>query len=322
MLTRFSEIKPFNSFRLKVSDLHEIYVEECGNPAGIPLVVVHGGPGAGCNAGMRRFFDPNRYRIILYDQRGAGRSTPHASLEQNTTADLVADLEKIRERLSLESLILFGGSWGSTLALVYAQIYPHHVLALILRGIFLARGQDFDWLYRFGASQVFPDYWEDFERLIPEEERADLMAAYHKRLTGTDELNQMAAAKAWSIWEARCATLRPNPEVLEYFAGPHVAIALARIEAHYFVNQGFLEPDQILRDAPKLAEIPGIIVHGRYDMVCPIDQAFALHRVWAESKLVIVREAGHSSLEPGTVDALVRATNEMASRFHYLVGKE
>lgn len=319
MLTLYPEVKPYNKFRLQVSQRHEIYVEECGNPHGIPVLVVHGGPGAGCDGTMRRFFDTNHYRIILFDQRGSGRSLPHAELEENTTQHLMADMEAIRERLGIEQWLLFGGSWGSTLSLAYAQLHTDRVLALILRGIFLCREQDLRWFYQDGASHVFPDYWQDYERLIPESERDDFMAAYYKRLTGTDDVMRMATAKAWSTWEARCATLRPNHDVVEYFADPHVALSMARIEAHYFVNGIFLAPNQLLRDACKLADVPGIIVHGRYDIICPLDNAFDLHHNWPQSKLEIVRDAGHSALEPGIVDALVRATQDMGYRFRDLI---
>jgi len=319
MLTLYPEVKPYNKFRLQVSELHEIYVEECGNPHGIPVLVVHGGPGAGCDATMRRFFDTTHYRIILFDQRGSGRSTPHAELEENTTQNLMTDMEAIRERLGIEQWILFGGSWGSTLSLAYAQHYTDRVLALILRGIFLCRDQDLQWFYQDGASHIFPDYWEDYVRLIPENERDDFINAYYKRLTGSDDVMRMATAKAWSTWEARCATLRPNHDVVEHFADPHVALSMARIEAHYFVNGVFLEPGRLLSDTPKLADIPGIIVHGRYDIVCPLDNAFDLHHHWPQSKLEIVRDAGHSALEPSIIDALVRATQEMGYRFRDLI---
>jgi len=319
MLTLYPEVKPYNKFRLQVSERHEIYVEECGNPHGIPVLVVHGGPGAGCDATMRRFFDTTHYRIILFDQRGSGRSIPHADLEGNTTQNLMGDMEAIRERLGIERWILFGGSWGSTLSLAYAQHYSSCVLALILRGIFLCREQDLQWFYQDGASHVFPDYWEDYVRLIPEAEREDFISAYYKRLTGPDDVLRMATAKAWSTWEARCATLRPNHDVVEHFADPHVAMSMARIEAHYFVNGIFMEPNQLLRDAPKLADIPGIIVHGRYDMICPLDNAYELHLCWPQSKLEIVRDAGHSALEPSIIDALVRATQEMGYRFRDLI---
>jgi len=315
MLIHYPDIKPYKTHRLAVDDLHTLYIEECGSPDGIPVIVVHGGPGGGCSKADRCFFDPEKYRIIVFDQRGAGRSTPHAELTDNTTDHLVADLERIREALSVEQWILFGGSWGSTLALIYAQTHSESVLGLVLRGVFLCRQQDFDWLYQSGASRIFPDYWEDFLRPIPDGERGDLMAAYYQRLTGSNELAKMAAAKAWSLWEGRCATLRPSAKVIESFADPHKAVSLSRIEAHYFVNGGFIEENQILLNADKLEGIPGIIVHGRYDMVCAIDNAHSLHRRWADSELHIVRDAGHSSSEPSIVDALIRATRDMSQRF-------
>ena len=287
MLPLYPETKPFNKFRLKVGELHEIYIEQCGNPKGIPVLVVHGGPGAGCDAAMRRFFDTTHFHIILFDQRGAGRSTPHAELEENTTAHLIADMEAIREELGIDKWLLFGGSWGSTLSLAYAELHTDRVLGLILRGIFLCREQDLRWFYQDGASHVFPDYWEDYIRPIPEVERGDFISAYYKRLTGADELQRMSAAKAWSVWEARCATLCPNHDIVEHFADPHTATSLARIEAHYFVNQIFLESEQLLRDADRLVNLPGIIVHGRYDMVCPLDNALDLYRAWPDAHLEI-----------------------------------
>jgi len=315
MLIHYPDIKPYKTHRLAVDDLHTLYIEECGSPDGIPAIVVHGGPGGGCSKADRCFFDPEKYRIIVFDQRGAGRSTPHAELKDNTTDHLVADLERIRDALNVEQWILFGGSWGSTLALIYAQTHSERVLGLVLRGVFLCRQQDFDWLYQSGASRIFPDYWEDFLRPIPESERGNMMAAYYQRLTGSNELAKMAAAKAWSLWEGRCATLRPSAEVMESFADPHKAVSLSRIEAHYFINGGFIDENQILLNTDKLEGIPGIIVHGRYDMVCTIDNAHSLHRRWADSELHIVRDAGHSSSEPGIVDALIRATRDMSQRF-------
>lgn len=312
MLTLYPEIRPYKTHRLAVTGLHNLYIEEVGNPDGIPALFVHGGPGSGCDADSRRYFDPERYRIIVYDQRGAGRSTPHAELEDNTTQALIDDIEKIRELLGLDKWLLFGGSWGSTLSLLYAQAFPERVLGLVLRGIFLCRHQDFQWFYQDGASRIFPDYWQEFYEHIPEEERGDLITAYHKRLLGTDEIARMAAAKVWSAWEGNCSTLRPNSHVLERFTSTHVAVSLARIEAHFFANNAFIERNQILNDAPKLAGIPGIIVHGRYDVVCPLDNATALHERWPDSELYIIRDAGHSASEPSNTDALVRATDGMA----------
>lgn len=315
MLTLFPEIEPYATYPLAVESPHVLHVEECGNPRGLPVLFLHGGPGAGFQAWNRRFFDPARYRIVLFDQRGAGRSTPHAHLEGNTTPALIEDIEQIRRFLGIEQWVVFGGSWGSTLALAYAEAHPERVTGLILRGIFLCRDQDIRWFYQDGASHVFPDHWADYVRPIPEAERHDFLAAFHKRLTGEDEIARMAAAKAWSIWEGQCATLRPNHNVVEHFSDPHVALALARIEAHYFVNRIFLRENQLLEEARHLAGIPGIIVHGRYDMVCPLDNAFALKEAWPEAELQIVPDAGHAAAEPGIIDALVRATNEFARRF-------
>lgn len=312
MLTLHPEIKPYEQHRLAVDHPHELYIEESGNPDGIPVLFVHGGPGSGCSTSNRCFFSPDHYRIILFDQRGAGHSTPHAELRENNTQALVDDIEKIRQYLDIEQWVLFGGSWGSTLSLLYAQAFPERVLGLILRGIFLCRDQDLDWLYNYGASQVFPDYWADFLQPIADDKRDDFIAAYYDLLTSDNELARMGAAKAWCVWEGRCATLRPNHNVVEHFSEPHVALAMARIEAHYFINKGFLVPNQLLDNCDKLAGIPGIIVHGRYDMVCTLDNAVALHKAWPDSQLNIIRDAGHSSSEPGITDALVSATRDMA----------
>ena len=314
MLTLFPDIKPNAQHRIAVDPPHELFVEESGNPDGIPVLVVHGGPGGGCEDYHRRFFDAERYRIILMDQRGAGRSRPLAEFVGNTTQNLVDDMETVRTFLGVDRWILFGGSWGSTLSLVYAQSHPDRVLGLVLRGIFLCRPRDIHWFYQEGASRVFPDYWRDFLAPIPEGERGDLVAAYYRRLTSSNELEQMQAAKAWSIWEGRCATLHPNPRVVEHFGHPHVAIALARIECHYFMNNAFLEDDQIVRDAALLKDIPGIIVHGRYDMVCPLDNALALSQAWPEAGLRIIRDAGHSASEPAIIDALMRGVDEVAAQ--------
>lgn len=314
MLTFYPEIKPYQRHQLAVEPPHELYLDESGNPDGIPVLFVHGGPGGGCGRHDRCFFDPEVYRIILFDQRGAGRSMPHASLEENNTQKLVEDMETIRRHLGVEQWVLFGGSWGSTLSLVYAQTHPDRVLGLILRGIFLGRPADIQWFYQGGANRIFPDYWQDFLQPIPEQERDDLVTAYHRRLTGDNELLKMGAAKAWSLWEGRCATLRPSQEVLDTYSAPHKALALACIESHYFIHDVFLEDNQILRDAHKLQGIPGTIVHGRYDSICPLDNAFELQAVWPGAELQIVREAGHASSEPGIVDALVRATDDMAKK--------
>jgi len=314
MPTLYPEIHPYVSHTLAVEPPHKLHVEECGNPQGIPVLFVHGGPGAGCEDYHRRFFDPELYRIILFDQRGSGRSSPHAELEGNTTQALVADMEAIREHLEIDKWLLFGGSWGSTLSLVYAETHPERVSGLILRGIFLCRPHEIQWFYQQGASRLFPEYWQDYLAPIPEEERGDMVSAYYRRLAGDNEMERMSAAKAWSLWEGRTSTLRPSEAVLEHFGNPYTALSLARIECHYFTHDSFLEPDQILRDADRLKGIPGVIVHGRYDVVCPVENAWQLHRRWPESDLNIIPDAGHSASEPATVDALVQATIEFAER--------
>lgn len=307
----YPPIKPYAQHQLKVDPQHTLYVEESGTPDGVPILFVHGGPGAGTSPDDRRFFDPERYRIILFDQRGCGHSTPHGSLENNTTQALLSDIEAIRGYFNIKQWLLFGGSWGSTLSLLYTQKHPECVMGLILRGIFLGRQQELRWLYENGARAVFPDYWEEFVLPIPEEERDNLISAYYKRLTGTDELARMNAAKHWAQWEGQCATLHPCKTVVERFTQSHTAASLAAIETHFFMNECFIAQNQILRDAYKLEGIPGIIVHGRYDMICPFESARALHLAWPGSELYVIRDAGHSSQEPGIVDALVTATEKM-----------
>lgn len=314
-MSLYPPLKPYAMHRLAVTAPHVLYVEESGNPRGLPVLFVHGGPGAGCEDYHRRFFDPARYRIILFDQRGAGRSTPHAHLEHNTTQDLVSDMEAIRVHVGVERWVLFGGSWGSTLSLVYAQAHPARVLALVVRGIFLCSPHEIAWFYQEGANRIFPDYWQDFLAPIPTDERGDLLHAYHRRLTGADEDERVRAAQAWSLWEGRAATLRPKKSVTDFFGSAHTALSLARIEAHYFINDSFLAPDQILRDAAAVADIPGTIVHGRYDIVCPIESAYALHAVWPQARLEVIADAGHSASEPGISAALVQATDHFAERF-------
>ncbi len=310
----YPDIRAYQKHELKVDEVHTLYAEECGDPDGIPILFVHGGPGGGCTKYDRRFFDPEKYRIILFDQRGAGRSKPHANLNDNTTEHLVADIDALRKYLEIDRWVIFGGSWGSTLGLIYAQAHPERVMGMILRGIFLCRPKDLAWTFQGGADRVFPDYWKDFISHIPENERGDLIAAYYKRLTGANELAKMGAAKSWALWEARCATLRPTTEVVEAYCDPHTALSIARLEAHYFVNKAFLEPDQIIKNMDKIKDIPGIIIHGRYDMVCPLDNAVELYDRWPASELHIIRDAGHSSHEPSIVDALVKATDEMAQK--------
>lgn len=317
MLNLYPAIKPYAVHQLAVDDMHTLYIEESGNPQGLPVVFLHGGPGAGVDPNNRRFFDPSLYRIVLFDQRGSGQSTPHAELTNNTTQLLVSDMEQIRRYLNIEKWVIFGGSWGSTLALVYAETYPDRVINLILRGIFLCREEDLAWFYQpGGASRVFPDQWEAFIKHLPEDEQTEITQNYYKRLTGEDEVARMSAAKAWSLWEAACATLQPSPQVVTHLTTGHTAMSLARIEAHYFMNKAFLEPNQILKHADKLSQIPGVIVHGRYDMVCPLDNAYALHKAWPKSELQIIRDAGHASCEAGIVSALVAATNTVAQLYN------
>lgn len=310
MRTLYPAIEPYRTGRLAVDGRHSLYFEECGNPDGKPAVFLHGGPGAGCNANMRRFHDPEAYRIILFDQRGSGRSTPHADLTDNTTWDLVADIEKLRAHLGIERWQVFGGSWGSTLALAYAQTHPQRVTELLLRGIFMLRRWELEWFYQGGAHRLFPEAWQPYRDLIPEDERGDFIKAYHRRLTSDDEAVRLAAAKAWSVWEGATSTLIPEPAVIDGFEDPHFALSFARIENHYFVNRGFFEvDDQLLRDARKIRHIPGVIVHGRYDVVCPVQNAVDLHAVWPEAKLVISPASGHAAFEAENTAALVEATD-------------
>jgi len=309
----YPEIEPYATGTLAVSPLHTLFYEECGNEDGTPVVIVHGGPGGGCNAAMRRTHDPRAYRIILFDQRGSGRSTPHASLEDNTTWDLVADMEKLRAHLGIERWQVCGGSWGSTLSLAYAQTHPERVSALLLRGIFMLRPRELTWFYQEGADALFPDAWEKFIAPIPEAERGDLMSAYHKRLTGPDVEEQLACARAWSVWEGTTLSLMEDPDRVSRFDDAHFALAFARIECHYFVNRGFFEPqDQLLRNAHKLKGIPGVIAQGRYDAVTPLMSAWELAKAWPDGDLHIVPDAGHTATEPGIVDVMVRASDRFA----------
>jgi proline iminopeptidase len=313
MREMYPPIEPFKVERLRVSEVHELHLEQCGNPDWKPVVFLHGGPGAGLSDYHRRFFDPARYRIVLFDQRGAGKSTPAANLDHNTTWDLVADIEKIRVHLGIDRWVVFGGSWGSTLALAYAETHPDRVKALVLRGIFLLRPHEIRWFYQEGAGYVFPETWETFLAPIPPGERDDLLSAYHRRLTGSDPAVLAAAAEAWSTWEASTIRLVPDPALIAQMSAPAAAVNLARIECHYFVNDGFFDhPDQLLDDVDRIRHIPAVIVHGRYDMCCPVSNAWDLHRRWPEAALEIVADAGHAANEPGIADRLVTATDRFA----------
>ncbi|GIL17534.1 MAG: proline iminopeptidase [Oligoflexia bacterium] len=307
----YPEIQPFNSGMLKVSDLHQIYFEECGNPEGYPIIFLHGGPGGGCSTDHRRFYDPKHYRIVLLDQRGCGRSLPFAELRENTTWDLVSDIEKLRTHLQISKWHVFGGSWGSTLALAYAVTHPEKVSALILRGIFLCRPSEIKWFYQEGAHQIYPDQWEIYNNHIPENERHDFVSAYYKRLTSSDEKVRLDAARVWSKWESSTSYLFVKESAIEEYDDPAKALPFARIECHYFVNKAFFSTDNyLLENAHKLKNIPGVIVQGRYDIVCPMRSAWDLHRAWPEARLKIIPDAGHSAWESGICSALVEATDQ------------
>lgn len=312
MRTLYPPIEPYETGRLQVSPIHNLYYELCGNPNGQPVVFLHGGPGGGIVPDYRRFFDPAAYRIVLFDQRGAGQSTPHASLEENTTWDLVADIERLREHLGIERWVVFGGSWGSTLSLAYAETHPERVRALVLRGIFLCRKKEIEWFYEEGgAGAIFPDVWEMFRDVIPEAERDDMLRAYHKRLTSDDEKTRLEAARAWSVWEGSTSKLFPDENLIEHFGEEHLALAMARIECHYFVNNAFFETENFLiENVSKIRHIPTVIVQGRYDVVCPMMSAWELHRAFPEAEFVVVPDAGHSALEKGISSALVEATDK------------
>ena len=314
MNTLYPPIEPQHSFFLDVGDGHQLYVEECGNPQGIPAVFLHGGPGAGCEPWQRRFFNPDIYRIVLFDQRGAGRSRPHAELDNNTLPHCIGDIERLRQHLHIKRWLVFGGSWGSTLGIAYAETYPSHCLALVLRGVFLCRQKDIDWFYQDGASKIFPDYWSDFEQLIPPPERHNMVAAYHRRLTSDNHSVRLQAAQAWAAWEGRALSLRCNQRTVDFFCAPQTALSLARIECHYFVNRTFMADGDLLARAAQLKSVPGFIVHGRYDMVCPVEQAWALKACWPSAQLKIVEAAGHAASEAGIVDQLVTITNNLAEQ--------
>ncbi len=312
--TLYPEIEPFETGMLDVGDGHTIYWERVGTRGAKPAVFLHGGPGGGISPKQRRLFDPKLYDVILFDQRGCGKSTPYASLEANTTWHLVADIERLRQICGFDKWLVFGGSWGSTLALAYAETHPERVSELVARGIYTLTRAELQWYYQFGVSEMFPDKWERFLAPIPEAERGDMMAAYRKRLVGSDRAAQVEAAVAWSSWEGQTITLLPEPETSDVFAEADYALAFARIENHYFVHAGWLEEGQLLRDATKLKDIPGTIVHGRYDMPCPLRYAWALHKAWPRAEFFLVEGAGHAYSEPGILDRLIRATDKYAGK--------
>ena len=312
--TLYPEIEAYESGFLDTGDGHQVYWERSGTPGAKPAVFLHGGPGGGFSPKHRRLFDPKLYDVMLFDQRGCGKSTPHASLDNNTTWHLVADIEKLRAMMGVDKWLVFGGSWGSTLALAYAETYPAHVSELVVRGIYTVTKAELDWYYQFGVSEMFPDKWEKFIAPIPENERHEMMAAYRRRLTGVDRAAQIAAARAWSLWEGETITLLPEPDTSDKFGEDEFALAFARIENHFFVHAGWMDEGQLLRDAPKLAEIPGTIVHGRYDMPCPAKYAWALHKAWPKADFRLIEGAGHAYSEPGILDALMRATDFYAGK--------
>lgn len=305
--------EPFETGYLKVSELHEIFYEVSGNPKGLPVVFIHGGPGGGSKSDYRGYFNPEKFKIVMFDQRGCGQSRPFSELRENTTWDLVEDIEKLKQHLKIERWAVFGGSWGSTLALAYAQTYPNSCEQLFLRGIFLLRQKEIDWFYQYGASRLYPDAFADYLAAIPENERENLVQAYYKRLTGDDEKERKKAAKAWATWEGRTSKLIPDPNADETFGEEKFADAFARIECHFFTNKGFFKSDaHLLDNIDKMRHIPGLIVHGRYDVVCPVENAWELHQAWPESKLQIIEAAGHSLAEPGITQALIQATDDYA----------
>jgi proline iminopeptidase len=313
MKTLYPEIEPFDSGMLKVSDLHTIYYERVGKPDGIPVIFLHGGPGGGLIPTYRQFFDPQKYHVVLFDQRGSGRSTPHAELRENTTWDLINDIETLRDKFGIQKWHVFGGSWGSTLSLAYAVNHPDKCLGLILRGIFLTRRSELNWFYQYGASEIFADYWERFRDEIPPNERDDFISAYHKRLTSDDEKVRLSAARAWSVWEGATSKLFPDQELMEHWEGEHEALSLARIECHYFVNNSFFPSENYLIDnVSKLKGIPTVIVQGRYDVVCPMTSAWELHKALPEAEFILVPDAGHSVSETGITSALVDVMDRFA----------
>ena len=310
----YPPIEPYNEGKLKVSELHTIHYEETGNRAGKPVIFLHGGPGGGISPMYRQYFDPQRWRIVIFDQRGCGRSTPYAELRENTTWDLVSDIEKLREHLKIDKWVVFGGSWGSTLALAYSQTHPNRCKGLVLRGIFMLRPSEIGWFYQWGASNIYPDAWQEYLKPIPEAERDDLLSAFYKRLTSEDRQVRLEAARAWAVWEASTSKLIPSTRSKERFSMAEFAEAFARIECHYFVNKGFFEREnQLLENIDRIQHLPGVIVQGRYDVVCPMITAWELHQAWQKAELIVVPDAGHSISEPGIKDALIEATDRFAA---------
>ncbi len=315
MKTLYPPIEPFETGMMKVSDLHEIYYERAGNPDGIPVVFLHGGPGGGLGAKYRQYFNPEKFHVVLFDQRGSGKSTPHAELRENTTWDLVSDIESLREKFGIEKWYVFGGSWGSTLSLAYAETHPDRVSGLVLRGIFLTRPRELRWFYQYGACEIFPDFWERYRDEIPEAERGDFMQAYYRRLTSEDENVRLSAARAWSVWEGSTSKLFPNVELMNHWEGAHEALSLARIECHYFMNNCFFPTENyLLENVSKIRHIPTVIVQGRYDVVCPMASAWELKKAFPEADLQVIADAGHSISEPGITSALVDAMDRIAEK--------
>jgi proline iminopeptidase len=318
MRTKYPPIEPYRTGFLEVDSGHKLYWEESGNPKGLPVIFLHGGPGSGTEPGHRCYFDPKVYRIVLMDQRGCGKSKPHSSLKENTTWHLVADIEKVREHLKIGKWVVFGGSWGSTLSLAYAETHPEKVMALILRGIFLGRERELHWFYQFGAHHIFPDEWEKYIDPIPVSERKDMLRAYYKQLTSEDPAVRKRAASAWSAWEGAALKLIFDPSLFLQFVEDTHADALARVECHYFVNRCFFKTDNwLLEQADRIRHIPGRIIHGRYDIICPMESAWDLHKAYPEAELEIIKDAGHAASEPGIMDALIRATDYFGQRFRF-----
>ena len=310
----YPPIEPYSEGKLKVSELHTIHYEESGNRDGKPVIFLHGGPGGGISPMYRQYFDPQKWRIVIFDQRGCGRSTPYAELRENTTWDLVSDIEQLREHLKIDKWVVFGGSWGSTLALAYSQTHPDFCKGLILRGIFMLRPSEISWFYQWGASNIYPDAWQEYLKPIPEAERDDLLSAFYKRLTSEDRQIRLEAARAWAVWEASTSKLIPSTRSKERFSMAEFAEAFARIECHYFINKGFFEREnQLLENIDRIQHLPGVIVQGRYDVVCPMITAWELHQAWQQAELIVVPDAGHSISEPGIKDALIRATDRFAA---------